>query len=745
MDRQRLDEVISLIVSGRWGDPFAILGIHLDKRLRQVVVRTFQPQADAVTVVDSVSGEPLGTLERLHPDGFFAGPVESRSGLSLVYRLRLALADGSYRDVEDPYRFAPILGEMDVYRLAEGRHLRLDEKLGARPLKVDSVSGVGFVVWAPHASRVSVVGDFNDWDERRHPMRFRVECGVWELFLPGIRVGARYLYDLADRNGNPVGRKMDPFARACETTAQTAAVVSDFGRYPWRDLPWMRDRRASAAVTAPISIYQVHLGSWRRPDDGQDGYLSFLELADNLVPYVQSLGFTHIGLLPLCEHGDDSTLGFDPLALFAPSSRFGKPQGIRVLVDRCHQAGIGIIIDWTCSHFPTDPSALHRFDGASLYEEPPLAGTEEEGNNAPAIYQYGRFEVADFLLNSALYWIEEFHVDGFRVDTVGAMLYLDWAHYGAPSRQNSFGGSENLDGIAFLRRLSDLMSQQYPDVIMIADDAADWPMISRPTYVGGLGFRFLWNRAWAADTLSYFACDPVFRKFRHDRMTYGLRTAFTERFVLPLSHDRISEHGPLLSLMPGDRWQRFANLRAYYAFLYAHPGKKLMFMGCEFAQEPGWDFHGGLDWHLTEDNYRRGLSNLVGDLNRLYRSETALSAGDCDPAGFAWIDSTDAEKSVFCFLRRSPVDGTFMVIVCNFTPVVRYRYRVGVPWLGFYEERLNSDSAFYGGSDIGNRGGVPARPVRWHDYDQSLELTLPPLAVLMLALSERENPEQDWG
>ena len=728
MTPQTLRKHVGRIVSAHHDDPFGFLGMHDDDK-QGLVVRAFLPQAKSVSVIDASNGALVAELPRVHDDGVFAGPVGPK-GRRFAYRLRLQTAGGP-QEIDDPYRFPPILGEMDVYLIAEGKHLRLDEKLGAHPMSMDGVSGTGFAVWAPNAARVSLVGDFNDWDGRRHPMRFRAECGVWEMFVPGLGEGALYKYEIASKDDKLMALKVDPFAFFCEQAPGTSGIVYDLSRYRWDDQAWMRKRGAAIDRHAPVSIYEVHLGSWRRSVEEGRRYLTYAELADSLIPYVQDMGFTHIEVLPISEHPFDGSWGYQPLGLFAPTSRFGRPDEFRNFVDRCHEAGIGVINDWVPGHFPSDPQGLGWFDGTALYEHAdPRKGRHMDWGTL--IYNYGRYEVADFLLNNALFWIEEYHLDGLRVDAVASMLYLDYSRKAGEWIPNEHGGNENLEAIAFFRRTNEHLYSQFPDVATIAEESTSWPMVSRPTYVGGLGFGYKWNMGWMHDSLSYMSKEPVYRKYHHDQLTFGLVYAFAENFVLPLSHDEVVHgKGSILGKMPGDRWQKFANLRAYYTFMFTHPGKKLLFMGGEFGQEREWNHDASLDWHLLDDPDHAGMQKLVRDLNGLYRGVPALHELDCDPAGFEWIDCTDWEKSVITYLRkgRSPED--VAVVVCNFTPVVREEYRIGVPFGGVYRERLNSDAGVYGGSNVGNAGAVMATETACHGRPYSLVVTLPPLGAMV--------------
>jgi 1,4-alpha-glucan branching enzyme len=590
---------------------------------------------------------------------------------------------------------------------------------------------VGFAVWAPNATRVSVVGDFNNWDGRRHVMRFRVECGVWEIFVPALPEGSLYKYEILSKKGELLPLKQDPFAFFCEQAPSTAGIVYDLTRFRWHDDEWMRHRGKAIGCDAPLSIYEVHLGSWRRNPE-TNSYLTYYELADQLIPYVKDMGFSHIELLPVTEHPFDGSWGYQPLGLFAPTSRFGRPDEFREFVDRCHQAGIGVILDWVPGHFPTDAHGLGWFDGTNLYEHSdPRQGRHQDWGTL--IYNYGRYEVSDYLLNNGLFWLEEYHLDGLRVDAVASMLYLDYSRRPGEWVPNAHGGNENLEAIGFLRRMNEVIFQSHPRVTTIAEESTSWPMVSRPTYLGGLGFGYKWNMGWMNDTLAYMSRDPVFRKYIHDRLTFGLLYAFSENFVLPLSHDEVVHgKGSLIRKMPGDRWQRFANLRTYLAFMFTHPGKKLLFMGGEFGQEREWDHDSSLDWHLLEDPSHAGLQRLVRDLNHLYRRVPALHQRDTEAEGFEWIDCTDVEDSVISYLRKGRKQDEIAVVICNFTPIVRRGYRVGVPRGGLYIERLNTDSALYGGSDVGNAGRVMANEIKCHGRSHSVDLTLPPLAVIVL-------------
>ncbi|MCX8100885.1 MAG: 1,4-alpha-glucan branching protein GlgB [Geminicoccaceae bacterium] len=725
----RLDERdVLAIVEARHGDPFAVLGPHAVPG--GVAIRAFVPGADALEVV-GLDGTLLGALARRHADGFFEGLLEGRE-LPLAYRLR-ARREGWSWELEDPYRFGPVLGELDEYLLREGTHRRLWETLGAHPRVHEGTAGIAFAVWAPNASRVAVVGDFNGWDGRVHPMRKRLASGVWELFLPAVPEGARYKYELKDRDGRLLPLKADPFGTAMELRPGTASIVHGLRPFPWRDAHWLAERAANLLTERPVSIYEVHLGSWRRGADGR--FLSWDELAEALVPYARDLGFTHLELLPVSEHPLDESWGYQPLGLFAPTARFGPPEGFARFVDAAHTAGLGVFLDWVPGHFPSDPHGLGRFDGTALFEhEDPRLGFHPDWHTL--VYNYGRTEVANFLLANALYWFEVFHLDGLRVDAVASMLYLDYSRKPGEWIPNRYGGRENLEAIAFLRRLNETLYGEHPGIATIAEESTAWPGVSRPTWLGGLGFGFKWNMGWMHDTLRYFARDPVHRRWHHHELTFSLLYAFAENFVLPLSHDEVV-HGKrsLLAKMPGDRWQRFANLRALLGYMWGHPGKKLLFMGQEFAQESEWSEARALDWHLLQSPPHAGIQGLVRDLNALYRELPALHRLDHDPAGFAWVEPDDADHSVYSWLRFGRPGDAPALIVCNLTPVPRQGWRIGVPRGGLWRERLNTDALDYGGSGMGNLGGCSADPDPWHGRPFSLRLTLPPLATLFFEWS----------
>ena len=626
-----------------------------------------------------------------------------------------------------------LLGEVDLHLIAEGQHQRLYDKLGAHPTTLNEIYGTLFSVWAPNARRVSVVGNFNQWNGDSHPMNLNYESGIWELFIPTIEAGTIYKYEIISSDGYLLPLKSDPFAFFAEEPPRTASIVYNLENYIWNDSEWMERRAESHHRRAPISIYELHLGSWKKK---QDKYLNYIELADELIPYVQRLGFTHIELLPINEHPFDGSWGYQPTALFAPTSRFGTPDQFREFVDRCHQAGVGVILDWVAGHFPEDQHGLIQFDGSHLYEhQDPRQGRHEEWGTL--IYNFGRTEVSNFLTANALFWLEQYHIDGLRVDAVASMLYLDYNREGGDWVPNRYGSNENLDAVNFLKQLNEKIYHNFPDCVTIAEESTAWPMVSQPTSMGGLGFGFKWNMGWMNDTLEYIQRDSIHRAHHQNEITFGLLYAFHENFILPLSHDEVV-HGKrsLLNKMPGDLWQQFANLRLYLTFLYTHPGKKLLFMGGEFGQWSEWNYKQSLDWHLTEEgdpnqHYHCGLQKLVADINHLYRNKRALYELDNEEGGFEWIDCSDHENGIISFIRKQ-VDGAPLITICNFTPVVRSEYRIGVPNSAHYRELLNSDSSIYGGGNQGNSGGVESEPTASHGMDNSINLTIPPLGVIVL-------------
>ncbi len=733
--RDTLAAEIELILRAEHADPFRVLGpqpvgVRGEKKL---AIRAFVPRAREVSVV--LRDGAVHAAARIHPDGFFEAVVpfsDAILGSAGSYRLRIVEEDGATREIQDPYDFPPLLSDFDLHLLGEGTHYQNYEKLGAHCSEVAGVRGVHFGVWAPNAQRVSVVGDFNQWDGRMHPMRLRGSSGIWEIFLPGLDEGAIYKFEIRPSLRDLPMLKADPYAFYAEMRPKSGSIVADIERYKWSDAAWIAGRGQRNALEAPMSVYEVHLGSWRRVWEEHNRWLNYRELAEHLIPYVKQMGYTHIELLPVMEHPFDASWGYQTIGYFAATSRFGAPQDFMHFVDRCHQEGIGVLLDWTPAHFPRDAHGLGTFDGTHLYEHAdPRQGTHPDWGTL--VFNYGRNEVQNFLISNALFWIDKYHLDGLRVDAVASMLYLDYSREPGQWVPNEFGGRENLAAIAFLKRLNEVVLGRHPGVLMIAEESTSWPAVSRPTYLGGLGFNLKWNMGWMNDTLSYFALDPVHRKYHHNRMTFSMLYAFTENFVLPLSHDEVV-HGKssLLHKMPGDMWQQFANLRLLFGYHYSHPGKKLLFMGGEFGQRSEWNHDSSLEWHMLEFESHRGLQRLAADLNRLYAAERALHQVDFDWHGFEWVDCNDADSGVLSFLRRAKDPADFLVIVANFTPVVRNNYRVGVPEAGHYQEILNTDAAIYGGSNAGNLGGATAEPIPWLGRSHSLNLRLPPLGVLIL-------------
>ncbi len=708
---------IERLARGEHHEPHSLLGAH--PAGGQVAIRAWRPDAAEVTAVLAEDGERV-KLTQIHPAGLFEGLVDGEQ----VPRYRLEVADGErVFTVDDPYRFLPTLGEIDQHLLGEGRHERLWEKLGAHERTLDGVAGTSFAVWAPNARSVRVVGDFNGWDGRLHPMRSLGPAGVWELFMPGARAGARYKYELITAGGDLV-LKADPLAFATEKPPATASVVFTSG-HEWGDADWMATRDRRHKLNAPVSVYEVHLGSWRYG-------LTYRELAEQLPDYVADMGFTHVELMPVAEHPYGASWGYQISAYYAPTARYGTPDDFRHLVDRLHQHGIGVIIDWVPAHFPKDAFALARFDGTALYEhDDPRRGEHPDWGSL--VFNFGRNEVRNFLIANALFWLEEYHVDGLRVDAVASMLYLDYSRGEGQWVPNEYGGNEDLDAVSFLKEFNTLAYQEHPGAVTIAEESTAWPAVSRPVYLGGLGFGFKWNMGWMHDTLEYVSKDPIYRRFHHHTMTFSLVYAFSENFVLPISHDEVVHgKGSLLGKMPGDTWRRFANLRAYLGFMWAHPGKQLLFMGCELAQEDEWSNERSIDWDALADPNHRGAQDLVRDLNRTYRTHPALYERDGEPAGFSWIDPNDTDSNVLSFIRWS-AKGEPLVCLCNFSPVVREDYRVGLPRTGRWTEVLNTDAGAYGGSNVGNLGVVEGEEIGWDSQPASARVTLPPLATVWLA------------
>ncbi|PZQ49324.1 MAG: 1,4-alpha-glucan branching enzyme [Rhodovulum sulfidophilum] len=718
---------IEAIIEGRHGDPFAVLGPHeVGARLHS---RAFVAGADTL-VAETLAGAPAGELARVHPAGYFEGFLTIPERQPLRYRARNA---GGEWLVVDPYSFGPVLGPMDDYYIREGSHLRLFDKMGAHPISHEGAEGVHFSVWAPNAARVSVVGPFNSWDGRRHVMRLRRDTGIWEIFLPGVHCGEPYKYEILGPDGTPQPLKADPFARAAELRPATASLVA-----PWLDHEWgdaaHRDFWARADPRRqPIAIYEVHPGSWKRGADG--AFLSWDALADELIPYVVDMGFTHIEFLPISEHPYDPSWGYQTTGLYAPSSRFGPPEGFARFVDGAHRAGIGVLLDWVPAHFPTDAHGLAHFDGTALYEHAdPRQGFHPDWNTA--IYNFGRQEVSAYLVNNALYWSEVFHVDGLRVDAVASMLYLDYSRRAGEWIPNRLGGRENLEAVEFLRATNKAVYGSHPGTITIAEESTSWPKVSAPVHEGGLGFGFKWSMGFMHDSLRYFQRDPVYRGFHHNDLTFGMLYAYSENYVLPISHDEVVHgKGSLLGKMPGDPWQKFANLRAYLAYMWAYPGKKLLFMGQEFGQGAEWAESRGLDWWQLDLAEHRGVQSLVRDLNAAYRGKPAMHARDCEGEGFRWLIPDDSRNSVYAWVRMAPGENT-VAVICNLTPAMHDHYRVPLPLAGRWREIINTDAGDYGGTGKGNLGGVDAL----EDAEGiGARMILPPLSVLWLEHAPEER------
>ena len=712
---------IERLLEARLHDPFTVLGLHPAEGGH--VLRVFRPHAERVFLLTDV-GEV--ELSRAHAAGLFEW--HGHTPPARPWRLRVIEPESEY-EIVDPYAFLPFLTDQELYLFNEGRLLQAYHTLGAHYTPHEGVEGVRFAVWAPNAERVSVVGDFNRWDGRVHPMRVRGSSGVWELFIPGLKPGDLYKFEIRNRDSGEILVKTDPYAQGYELRPGTAAVVHPPPTHVWQDADWLAARARHDWLHTPMNIYEVHAGSWRRHPDGR--FYTYRELADALIPYVLDMGFTHIEFLPLTEHPLDESWGYQTTGYFAPTSRFGSADDLKYLIDACHRAGIGVILDWVPAHFPMDAWALARFDGTALYEhEDPRLGLHKDWGTH--IFNYGRNEVKGFLLASAHYWLNEFHFDGLRVDAVASMLYLDYSRREGEWLPNRYGGRENLEAIDFLREMNAMVHEHFPGALTLAEESTAWPMVSRPTYVGGLGFSMKWNMGWMNDTLAYFQLDPVYRRYHHTNLTFGQLYAYTENFVLPFSHDEVV-HGKrsLLGRMPGDAWQQFANLRLLLTYQMTTPGKKLNFMGNEFGQGREWNSGGQLDWELLEVPWHAQIQTLMRDLNRLYRSLPQLHELDFEHEGFAWIDCHDADQSVLSYIRKD-LQGRAVVVALNFTPVPRSSYRIGCPAPGFWREVFNSDSAYYGGSNLGNGAGLVAGDTPWMGYPYSLTITLPPLAGVIL-------------
>jgi 1,4-alpha-glucan branching enzyme len=728
---------IDLIVHADHWDPFSVLGIHElatdSAKQKTWVIRAFLPDARAAWVVDLEQGEPgkRVAMERIHPDGFFVAVFTGRK-CRFPYRLRLENHEGHSWELVDPYFFEPVLTDFDLHLLGEGTHYRNYERLGAHLRTHQGFRGVHFAVWAPNAQRVSVMGNFNHWDGRRNPMCNRGATGIWEIFIPDLCQGEVYKYEVKSRHHGYLIQKSDPYGFAAELRPQTASVVWDVTQFTWNDQEWLATRGQHQGLEEPIAVYEVHLGSWKRRVEQGNAFLNYRELADQLVAHLDHTHFTHVELMPITEYPFDGSWGYQPVGYFAPTSRFGTPDDFAYFVDAMHRHGYGVLLDWVPAHFPNDAHGLGFFDGSHLYEhsDPRLGEHRDWGTK---IFNYGRAEVRNFLFGNALFWLDRYHLDGLRVDAVASMLYLDYSRKPGEWLPNAFGGNENLEAIDFIKQLNELCHREHPGVITAAEESTSWSGVSRPTYLGGLGFSLKWNMGWMNDTLRYLSKDPVYRKYEHGSLTFSMIYAFSENFILPLSHDEVVHgKGSLLDKMPGDLWQKFANLRLLYGYMYGHPGKKLLFMGSEIAQWREWSHDESLDWHLLEWRDHQGILRLVCDLNALYRAQPALHQVDFEWQGYEWLELHDWENSVIAFLRRARNPDDAIVVVCNFTPVVRDNYRIGVPTGGYYREIFNSDSEIYGGANIGNQGGAWGVPEPHAGRPFHLSLRLPPLGVLYL-------------
>jgi 1,4-alpha-glucan branching enzyme len=728
------EDIARIIHADHW-DPFTVLGQHdltSDGKSGRVI-RAFLPEAAKAWVVDLNKGEPgvRVALEKVDPAGFFERSFPDRAK-PFPYRLAVENAEGHGWDFVDAYQFSPVLTEFDLHLLGEGTHLRNFEKLGAHVVNHEGFRGVHFAVWAPNARRVSVVGNFNHWDGRRNPMRVRGSGGVWEIFIPDLTQGEVYKFEIQSRENGYMVSKSDPYGYSAELRPRTASVVWDVDHFTWNDDEWMAERSRRQALDAPMAVYEVQLGSWRRSPEEGNRFLTYRELADQLVDYLKQTGFTHVELLPVSEYPFDGSWGYQPVGYYAPTSRFGTPDDFVYFVDTLHRNGFGVILDWVPAHFPNDEHGLGFFDGTHLYEhaDPRMGEHRDWGTK---IFNYGRAEVRNFLLGNALFWFEHYHIDGLRVDAVASMLYLDYSRKAGEWVPNIHGGNENLEAIDFLKRFNEVVHSEHPGVLTIAEESTSYAGVSRPTYTGGLGFSLKWNMGWMNDTLAYMEKDPIYRKYEHGALTFSMIYAFNENFMLPLSHDEVVHgKGSLIDKMPGDLWQKFANLRLLYGYMYGHPGKKLHFMGNEFAQWREWNHDHSLDWHLLQWKDHQGILQLTSDLNRVYKDEPSLHQVDFNWEGFEWLVLHDWENSIVAFLRRGINPNDAMVVICNFTPVPRYGYRIGVPLSGFYREVVNTDAEIYGGSNLGNQGGVWAQHQEFGGRPFYIDVAIPPLGVLYL-------------
>ncbi len=729
MSETFLDQgTIEAIVGGYHGAPFDVLGPH--QTGDDLIIRAFWPEAASVAVVLG-AGDPR-PMDCIHPTGLFEVTLPNQA--VAPYQLVVTDHAGQTQLHEDPYSFLPTLGSLDAYLMGEGTHLHIYDRLGAHIVEIRGVSGVRFAVWAPNAQRVSVVGPFNQWDGRRHPMRFLHDNGVWELFIPGLGEGTLYKYEIKTHYQGYTVNKADPVGFASELRPNTASIVWDIEKHQWGDAEWLTNRGEHQGTRSPISIYELHIGSWRRRNGWE--WLTYRDLITDLIPYIKDLGYTHIELLPIAEHPSDASWGYQVTGFYAPTSRYGTPDDFMAFVDACHQAGIGVLVDWVPAHFITDEHGLGFFDGTHLYEHAdPRKGRHDDWGTL--IFNYGRNEVSQFLISNAVFWLDKYHIDGLRVDAVASMLYLDFSRKPGEWVANRYGGRENLEAVDFIRRFNDAVHHLYPTAITVAEESTSWPGVTRPPSAGGLGFDYKWNMGWMHDTLQFFATDPIHRSFHHGTLTFSLLYAFSEKFLLPFSHDEVVHlKRSMLDKMPGDVWQRFANLRLLYSYQWTHPGKKLLFMGSEFGQWREWNEASSLDWHLLDVDPKHGqLRDCLRRLNTLYATEVALHEDDYSWEGFQWIDLHDYERSILGYARRAPSSGEVVLVVLNFTPVPRHGYRIGVPAPGVYTEIFNSDATEFGGSGVINEPR-PSQEVPWHGQPQSIEFILPPLGAVFLKRNE---------
>ena len=727
---------ISAILSASHPEPFSFLGLRRDPQSGYLIIRTFQPAAKKVAIVSKNSGRTVKHLVQVADTGVFE--IATRRKKPFDYLLKIS--DGlNEKLVEDPFSFPIVLGDLDIHLLTEGNHKKPYNTFGAHVTTLAGVDGISFTVWAPNASHVALVGDFNQWDGRTHPMRLRHHCGVWETFIPGLAAGENYKFEIKDKQGKLLPLKSDPFANQCQFRPDTSSVTVAEDNYHWHDQNWLSHRGERNSRNKPISIYEVHLGSWKRKA-GND-YLNYRELADQLIAYVKQMNFTHLELMPVSEYPFDGSWGYQPIGLFAPSSRFASAEGsvvddFQYFIDQCHQAEIGVLVDWVPGHFPEDEHGLVKFDGSYLYEHADRQkGFHPDWNTL--IYNYGRTEVANFLRASAMYWLDRCHVDGIRVDAVASMLYLDYSRKDGEWTPNKHGGNENLEAVAFIKKFNEELYQDYPGTFSVAEESTSWPGVSKPTDAGGLGFGYKWNMGWMNDSLVYMGRDPIYRKYHQGELSFSLVYAFAENFILPISHDEVVHgKGSILAKMPGDSWQKFANLRAYYGYMWSHPGKKLLFMGCEFAQSNEWNFDQSLDWHQLDDAAHLGVQMMIRELNRLYRATPALYEKDCEADGFEWIDHTNAAQSTYAYIRYGYDRQKPVIIICNFTAQLYFNYQLGVPTKGTYREIFNSDGEIYGGSGQGNAVSISSQERAIHNRQHAISITLAPLATIMFEVQE---------